>query len=58
MRRIIFRPLAIFSLIILAGCSMMAGEIIGGGIGSAMGNAQMGRDVGAAVGLIDDIWGY
>ena len=58
MRRIIFRPLAIFSLIVLVGCSTIAGSVIGGGIGSAMGNATVGRDIGAAVGMIDDIWGY
>ena len=58
MRNTIYKPLAIFSLIVLAGCSTVAGSVIGGGIGSAMGNAQMGRGIGAAVGMIDDIWGY
>ena len=58
MRKTIYKLLAIFLLIVLAGCSTVAGSVIGGGIGSAMGNAEMGRDIGAAVGMIDDIWGY
>lgn len=40
----------------LIGCATVKGTVLGAGVGYLFGDAQMGAEIGATVGLVKDIW--
>ena len=40
----------------LIGCATVKGTVLGAGVGYLFGDAQMGAELGATVGLVKDIW--
>ena len=57
-RKTVHRALLVLTAAaMLGGCNTVGGSIAGAGIGYVLGDAEFGADVGAAAGLVKDIWG-
>jgi len=48
--------LLVLALTAVAGCATVRGTILGAGVGYMFGDADMGAEIGATVGLVRDIW--
>ena len=49
--------LTIATLVVAVGCATIGGTLVGAGIGSLAGNAEMGAMVGMTAGAVTDIFG-
>lgn len=57
MKRYILIFVAAVAIPVIVGCATVGGTLVGAGLGSMYGDAELGADVGMTAGLVVDLFG-